>query len=91
MIVPQQIRATRGLLGLSQTELSKLAGVAVSTVKRIEVAVEVTGSGRTLWQIQDALEKAGVEFIRAEGKSGPGVRLKDNVAPKPRKRRATPT
>jgi transcriptional regulator with XRE-family HTH domain len=59
---PAQIRAARALLGMNQRELSKLAEVAISTVKRIETSVEMTGSVRTLWQLQSALEQAGVEF-----------------------------
>jgi transcriptional regulator with XRE-family HTH domain len=76
MIVAAQIKAARGLLGLGQQELSKLAGVGISTLKRIELASEITGSARTLWRIQAALEKAGVEFISADESMGPGVRLK---------------
>ena len=63
MIGAAQIRAARALLGIGQRELSEIAEVAVSTVKRIEVAEEITGSARTLWKLQTALEKAGVVFI----------------------------
>jgi transcriptional regulator with XRE-family HTH domain len=76
MVEPAQIRAARALLGMNQRELSKLAEVAISTVKRIETSVEMTGSVRTLWQLQSALEQAGVEFIPADETRGPGVRLK---------------
>ena len=76
MVGPAQIRAARALLGMNQRELSKLAEVAISTVKRIETSGEVTGSARTLWNIQSALERAGVEFIPGDELKGPGVRLK---------------
>ena len=76
MIEAAQIRAARALLGLGQLELSKLADVGISTVKRIELSREITGSARTLWKLQTALEKAGVEFIPADEHKGPGVRLK---------------
>jgi len=76
MIVAAQIKAARALLGLDQQELSKLADVGISTLKRIELSTEVTGSARSLWRIQSALEKAGVEFISADEAMGPGVRLK---------------
>ena len=76
MIVPAQIKAARALLGLGQEELSRLASVGTSTLKRVELSTEVTGSARTLWKIQEALEEAGVEFIPAEGGKGPGVRLR---------------
>ena len=68
MIEAAQIRAARALLGLSQLALSELAGVGINTVKRIELTDEITGSARTLWKIQTALEAAGVEFIPAERK-----------------------
>lgn len=75
MIDAAQIRAARALLGLGQVKLSELAKVGISTVKRLELSGGVSGSARTLWKIQAALEAAGVEFIPAEGAKGPGVRL----------------
>jgi transcriptional regulator with XRE-family HTH domain len=89
MMGAAQIRAARALLGISQRELSKIADVAVSTVKRIELAAEITGSARTLWKLQSALENAGVAFIPADEHMGPGVRLKDKPGSKPKRRRAT--
>jgi hypothetical protein len=71
-----QIRAARGLLGLSQTKLSVLADVGIATVKRLELATEITASARTLIKIQSALEKAGVVFLPADDAHGPGVRLR---------------
>lgn len=79
LIEAAQIRAARALLGLSQLALSELAGVGVNTVKRIELTDEIIGSARTLWKIQIALENAGVEFIPADTKNGPGLRLKHKV------------
>jgi transcriptional regulator with XRE-family HTH domain len=76
MIVPAQIKAARALLGLGQKELSELADVGISTLKRIELATDFSGAARTLWKIQTALESAGVEFIPADETKGPGVRLK---------------
>jgi hypothetical protein len=64
------------LLGLSQTVLSELADVGIATVKRLELATEITASARTLIKIQSALEIAGVEFLPADQAHGPGVRLK---------------
>jgi len=71
-----QIKAARALLGLGQVELSKLSGVGLRTVKRIEISEEISGSAQTLWKLQSALEAAGVEFIPADDTKGPGVRLK---------------
>jgi transcriptional regulator with XRE-family HTH domain len=76
MIGAAQIKAARALLGLDQRELSELADVGISTLKRIELATEVTGSARSLWKIERALERAGVEFIAEEAGRGPGVRLR---------------
>ena len=76
MIDPRQIRAARALLGMGQLELSELADVGISTVKRIELATGISGAARTLWKIQTALEKAGVEFILADELKGSGVRLR---------------
>lgn len=85
MIAGPQIRAARALLGIGQHELSKLAQVGINTVKRVEQSRELTGSVRTLWKIQTALEAAGIEFIPAEEGKGPGVRLKG--APRQSQRR----
>jgi transcriptional regulator with XRE-family HTH domain len=76
MIDASQIRAARGLLDLSQVELSELASLSVATIKRIEAATGVRGAAETLWKIQTTLEKLGIEFIPAEELKGPGVRLK---------------
>ena len=85
MIYASQIRAARALLGLSQSELSTLAQLGIATVKRIEMASEVTGSARTLWKIQTALEAAGIEFIPADELKGPGVRLRRSRSDQPKK------
>jgi transcriptional regulator with XRE-family HTH domain len=86
MIGAAQIRAARALLGIGQRELSKIAELAISTVKRIELAGDVTGSARTLWKLQTALEKAGVEFIPGDELKGPGVRLRRPHGAKPKER-----
>ena len=76
MISIEQIRAARGLLGWSQTQLAKAAERSLPTIKRLErddggpsVSDDVRGA------VQRALEKAGVEFI-AENGGGAGVRMK---------------
>jgi transcriptional regulator with XRE-family HTH domain len=75
MIGGPQIRAARALLGIGQQELSKRAEIGINTVKRLEQSAELSGSVRTLWKIQSALERAGVEFIPGDATKGPGVRL----------------
>jgi predicted transcriptional regulator len=87
MIDAAQIRAARALLDVSQAELSKLASVSATTIKRLEAAPEIRGAAETLWKIQTALEKAGVEFIPADEHKGPGVRLRSRVATKPKRGR----
>jgi transcriptional regulator with XRE-family HTH domain len=89
MISGAQIKAARALLGMDQRELSNIAEVALSTVKRIELAEELTGSVRTLWKIQTALERAGVEFILPDERKGPGVRLNEKGVSK-LKQKCTP-
>jgi transcriptional regulator with XRE-family HTH domain len=86
VIEAAQIKAARALLGIGQVELSELAGVGLTTLKRIELSDEITGSARTLWKIQTALEAAGVEFIPADDEKGPGLRLKHKVRGKRVKR-----
>lgn len=89
MIEAAQIRAARALLALSQADLSGLASVSATTIKRLEGATEIRGAAETLWKIQIALEAAGIEFIPAEGGKGPGVRLQATSRPpqKPKAKR----
>jgi transcriptional regulator with XRE-family HTH domain len=84
MIFAPQIRAGRALLGWSQLELAEAASVGVATVRRLEAAeTQIRGSVESVWKIQQALEAAGVEFIREEGGKGPGVRLEQSQVSRP--------
>jgi transcriptional regulator with XRE-family HTH domain len=71
-----QIRAARGLLGWSQGQLARRAGVGPATLQRIEQSDGmVKGNFSTIIKIQKALEQAGIHFI--EDDTGEiGVRLK---------------
>jgi transcriptional regulator with XRE-family HTH domain len=72
----EQIRAARGLLGWSQTELAKKAGVAHMTIRRFEAHEgPVSGNISSLTRVQDALEKAGIQFIPPDEGGSFGVRL----------------
>jgi transcriptional regulator with XRE-family HTH domain len=77
VIYPFQMRAARGLLGLSQDELAQRANLSVVTVKRLEAAgTEIRGSAQSAARIQRALEAQGVVFIDQDETHGPGVRLR---------------
>lgn len=78
MINAAQIRAARALLDISQLRLSAMSSVSESTIKRLEGASQIRGSAESIWKVQRVLEQAGIEFIPADGNSGPGVRLREN-------------
>jgi transcriptional regulator with XRE-family HTH domain len=75
MILSEQIRAARVLLGWDQAELAARAQIGLATVKRIEARRGiVSGTMDTAVRLKTALETAGIEFIGEPG-DGPGVRL----------------
>jgi transcriptional regulator with XRE-family HTH domain len=75
MLKIEQIRAARGLLGWSQSQLAARAGLSLPTVKRVEADAETRVSDEARAKLRRALESAGVEFIEENG-GGPGVRLR---------------
>ena len=72
-ISPQQCRAARGLLGWSQSDLSKASETATKTIADFERGAREPYA-RTLEDVKAAFERAGVEFIPENG-GGAGVRL----------------
>ena len=77
MITSAQIRAARAMLDWSREDLSKKSGIGISALMRFEVAVGVpSGKIQTLQLVQDALEKAGIEFIGSP-QSQAGVRWRE--------------
>ena len=74
-ITIEQLRAARGLLGWSQSELAGQAGLSLPTVKRAEAGTGPRVSGEARRKLQQALEAAGIEFL-AEDKAGLGVRFR---------------
>ncbi len=76
MIYPDQIKAARALVGLSQKALAERSGVGIATVKRIEASAEIRGTAASFMKIQNTLEEAGVEFIPDGDGKGRGVRHK---------------
>ena len=79
MLSGLQIRAARALLRWPAQKLAEGAKVAVTTVRRFELADGIpSGNVRTIDAIMRTLEEAGIEFIGTPD-DGPGVRLR----PKP--------
>ena len=74
MITSAQIRAARGMLEWTRTDLAQKSGVGFSSMQRLESANGVPGAQfKTLEAIKDAFEKAGIEFIGSPDE-GAGVR-----------------
>ena len=73
-INPAQCRGARGLLGWSQSDLSRASKTATKTIADFERGARQPYP-RTLKDVRAALEQAGVEFI-AENGGGAGVRLR---------------
>jgi transcriptional regulator with XRE-family HTH domain len=71
-----QIRAARGLLGWSASELAERSDVTLRTIQRFETAegVPPNRSG-TLDKVRAALEAQGIEFL-GDPETSPGVRLR---------------
>jgi transcriptional regulator with XRE-family HTH domain len=76
MLTSAQIRAARALIRWSAEDLARASAVSVTTIRRAELAGDVTSLTTANDQtIRRALESAGVEFIDENG-GGPGVRLR---------------
>jgi predicted transcriptional regulator len=73
MVTARQIRAARALLGWSQQELADRAVVSVNALARLE-SERVDSRVSTLTAVQQALIRAGIEFLGANG-HGEGVRF----------------
>jgi transcriptional regulator with XRE-family HTH domain len=84
VIAIAQIRAARGLLGWSQSELAKRAGLSLPTIKRAEAEGGLRVSDQARARIQRALEMGGAQFIPENG-GGPGVRLRKGQRRQPAK------
>ncbi len=76
MVTTRQIKAARALLAWSQADLARHSKVSEPTIARLEsFDGELGGREETGEKIVRAIEKAGVEFIFANG-GGAGVRLR---------------
>ena len=72
-MTPQQCRAARAMLEISQDRLAELSGIAVSTIIPFEKGQRAPRR-KTIEAVREALEAAGVQFIEENG-GGAGVRL----------------
>ena len=81
IIATGQLRAARGLLGWSRTDLATRAGLSLPTVKRVEIDLGIRVSDDARAKLRHALETAGIEFIDENG-GGPGVRLRKGLQKK---------
>jgi DNA-binding XRE family transcriptional regulator len=77
----EQLRAARGLLGWSQSELASRAGLSLPTVKRLEAGFGPRVSEEARGKLQRAIEAAGIKFIDENG-GGLGLRF---IKPRRRK------
>jgi transcriptional regulator with XRE-family HTH domain len=76
MLTAEQVRASRAILRLEQSELAEMAGVSVETIRRIEGQTGPVGATpETIDAVQNALGRKGIWFIHESPEGGPGVRL----------------
>lgn len=73
-ISPEQCRAARGLLNLSQSQVAESAHVSAATIAGFERHGKAPGFNN-LQAIRAVLEAAGVAFLSGND-GGPGVRLR---------------
>jgi transcriptional regulator with XRE-family HTH domain len=73
LVIARQIKAARSLLRWEQTDLAVKAGLAISTVRRLEgLDGAISAHFETVRKIRTAFERAGVVFL---GNPNPGVRI----------------
>jgi transcriptional regulator with XRE-family HTH domain len=70
-----QVRAGRALVGWSQAEFAKAAGLPLATVELFETGDANQVSAEAVAKMRATLESAGVVFIADDG-GGAGVRLR---------------
>jgi predicted transcriptional regulator len=78
MLTPRQLRAARALLGWSRETLSAASKVPAVTISEFETG-KTDPRLTTVNKLRRALERAGVVFIDADGRSdeGEGVRARE--------------
>lgn len=75
MLTPEQIKAARAMLNLSQKQLAEKAGIAIATLNNIERGAQTDPKTSTVKAIQQSLEAEGIEFIN-EPMRGTGLCLR---------------
>jgi transcriptional regulator with XRE-family HTH domain len=73
-ITPEQSKAARALLGLTQADLAERIGVSARTIVNWESHAR-DPIPVTIAAIQRGLEQAGIIFLDEDRKGGRGVRL----------------
>ena len=80
MLIPEQIRAARAVLGWSAAELAKESGLSLRTIQTLENSDNSKNLRKSsLLALRFALEAAGIEFTGTP-EDLPGVRM--NLAKK---------
>jgi transcriptional regulator with XRE-family HTH domain len=75
LVISRQIKAARALLGWEQYDLALKAGLAISTIRRLEgLDRQIEAHFETVEKIRRAFEEGGVEFL---GYPGPGVKMRN--------------
>lgn len=75
MVSAPQLRAARGFLGWSQSELAARTALSPQTIKRMELKGTDASTVANVRAVKQALEAAGCTFLTDDG-SGEGVRCK---------------
>lgn len=77
MITGVQIRAARAMLGWTAKELAANAELSWATIQRMESGSgPISGLGRNIHKVQEALERGGVVLLPKDERGGLGVRFK---------------
>jgi DNA-binding XRE family transcriptional regulator len=71
------LRAARALLGMTNVDLAKKAGVSKRSLVRIEAGETVRPEIRK--RVQAVFEEAGIIFVCEDTASGPGLRIRPNL------------
>ena len=79
LIEGRQVRAARGLLEWSRSDLVRASGVSMSALLRLESAQADTSTS-TVSKVIVALEAAGIVFVN-DSQTGTGVLVKSDSGP----------